>query len=52
MNSNDTEEIKYMKINIMDNVNIPYIFLDFINYVRELRFEQEPDYEYLISILE
>jgi len=42
---NDT--IKNMKINIVNDENIPNVFIDFLKYVRSMEFEEKPNYTLL-----
>jgi len=41
--------IRNMKENIINNTNIPEVFINYIKYVRTLSFEEEPDYIFLIE---
>jgi len=47
--NNNDKNIVYLKENILKNRLIPEIFLDYINYVKGLNFEETPDYLTLIN---
>jgi hypothetical protein len=40
-----------MKNDVIHLTGLPEIFKDYLKYVRNLEFESEPDYNYLIDIL-
>lgn len=43
--------IKIMKMNILNNPNIPLELVNYMNYIKKLHFEETPDYNYLINVL-
>jgi len=43
--------IKLKKEQIIFNKNIPVVFINFLNYVRNLKFEETPNYELLTNLL-
>jgi serine/threonine protein kinase len=43
-------EIKQMKIELIDDTRLPHILLDYIKYTRSLEFKETPDYERIINI--
>lgn len=45
-----TDHIKALKMNIVKNPNVPSKLIEYINYVQELEFEEQPDYAFLINI--
>lgn len=45
----DKDQIKIMKIEILDDTSIPYVLLDYIKYVRSLEFKDEPKYDRIID---
>lgn len=49
---NNNDDIKNMKRNIIHLSGLPEIYKDYLNYVRKLEFESEPDYNYLIDIFQ
>jgi len=48
---NDHESIKLFKMNIDNNMHIPEVIKIFLQYCRQLTFEETPKYDYLIKIL-
>jgi serine/threonine protein kinase len=47
----DLDEIKSEKINLMKDVDIPRHFIDMLRYIRLMKFEEKPNYEYLYGLL-
>ena len=47
-----SEHIKALKMKITKNPQVSPKLIEYINYVRELEFEEQPDYEYLIHLLD
>ena len=48
---NDHESIKSFKMNINNNMHIPEVIKNFLQYCRQLTFEETPNYDYLIKLL-
>jgi casein kinase I family protein HRR25 len=46
-NSND--RIKYLKIQIIENNNLPNVLINYMKYMRKLSFEEKPNYELIID---
>jgi serine/threonine protein kinase len=46
------ENMKFIKSELTNNENIPTFIKILLNYVRELKFSEKPNYDYLINILE
>jgi len=46
---NITENIKQLKQNVLETTKIPKVLVNYINYVRSLQFEEEPNYIFIIN---
>jgi serine/threonine protein kinase len=46
-NSND--KIKYLKMQIIENNNLPRVLINYMKYMRKLSFEEKPNYELIID---
>ena len=44
------DNMKLMKINIIKKKELPNVFLLMLNYIRNLEFNEEPNYDYLINL--
>ena len=45
----DMNKIKQMKIQLLNDTNIPHILLDYFIYIRNLEFKEEPDYDKIMD---
>ena len=47
----DNNIIKNMKYNIFENTQIPLVLLEYIKYIKNMEFNENPDYNRIISLL-
>jgi serine/threonine protein kinase len=47
----DNNIIKNMKYNIFENTQIPLVLLEYITYIKNMKFNENPDYNRIISLL-
>jgi hypothetical protein len=50
LNSNDVNEsIKQLKINIINDLTLPKVLINYIKYVKSLEFKDRPNYNFILN---
>ena len=49
LEENSNDKIKYLKMQIIENNNLPSVLINYIKYTRKLNFEEKPNYELIID---